>query len=799
MKRTGNLLQECFDSVLFDFSPTQKAARGSFQWVDNATLNRCPKPDGVARRLAHGRPQAAAAAETPGGDPESFVGVQTASALEYTRPCGPAQVNTTHCGEGFVAKGGDIVEKNMTLVDAQALCSATPSCVALTFRSNSSDCDGTVCEVMLKNQATYDAAPGWQSWVNERVPRPNPGPSPNSGHGVLYNAMIHPFTPMPVSGFIWFQGESDSAPPNNMTYSCLQRGLIQLWRQAFSSSSNAFFGFVELEPWFKQGSWNDGPPPELRAAQLESTSLPNVGFATATDCGDPLSADGSIHPRQKQLIGERLAAAALTLQYKTPTHYIPPAYRSAKELAAGTGEAMSVAISFSDVPTKLVAAWDICLTEMRAANGTWFSTGLSPRLCAWFTIVGSDGGRYNASAVPNDKQVVLTARADQSGVRAVATSFGWNSWPVNTIMTAEGLPLQPWSETSVHAYEVQAAPMMKVDDTGTTVGNCSTEEITVIEESANISGHLTISSFYGFDAFKMRGWVNLGVEGEGGLQAKLDAWTKYKIPSLYGKLPSSEVPGCADAVGCIFQFGHGLCPGWEASLEALVNSTILPNFGPDKALRGVFVGDELCCRNVTCWQSGLAPVAKKIRALLGPKAIIYTNECGKNFSDLITEVPPDFDLISADIYAGYKPGTNGTDEVAAAKAVYDGIFKKLHGHQKVLLVPGMFGCSDLKYFPLAAQEKNLVDKLNGYFNWAKSDSRIAGFNPWHYSTRKKGHAPPCDMELGPGGPRKESKVLMPSVIAKLEEIGQYIIMGQQQLRAAQSSKTDDAEGSLFSA
>ena len=169
-------------------------------------------------------------------------------------------------------------------------------------------------------------------------------------------------------------------------------------------------------------------------------------------------------------------------------------------------------------------------------------------------------------------------------------------------------------------------------------------------------------------------------------------------------------------------------------------------------------------------------------------------------------MPPDFDLISADVYAGYKPGSNGTDEVAAAKAVYEGIFSKLHGHQKVLLVPGVFGCSNLKYFPLAAQEKNLVDKLTGYFEWAKADTRISGFNPWHFSTRKKGHAPPCDMELGPGGPRKERKVLMPSVMAKLEEIGKYIIMGhdrqqqqqQQEEEAATwtSIKTDDVAGTM---
>ena len=51
----------------------------------------------------------------------------------------------------------------------------------------------------------------------------------------------------------------------------------------------------------------------------------------------------------------------------------------------------------------------------------------------------------------------------------------------------------------------------------------------------------------------------------------------------------------------------------------------------------------------------------------------------------------------------------------------------------------------------------------------------------HFNTREKAeHAPPCDMSLGPGGPHKEEhKVLMPRVMAKLQEIGKYIIATPQ--------------------
>ena len=53
-------------------------------------------------------------------------------------------------------------------------------------------------------------------------------------------------------------------------------------------------------------------------------------------------------------------------------------------------------------------------------------------------------------------------------------------------------------------------------------------------------------------------------------------------------------------------------------MSTLVRSEVLPNLGPASALRGVFLGDEVCCYNASCYASTLAPVAAKFRALLGP-------------------------------------------------------------------------------------------------------------------------------------------------------------------------------------
>jgi len=256
------------------------------------------------------------------------------------------------------------------------------------------------------------------------------GPDPNHGYGVLYNAMIAPLVlgPMAISSIIWFQGESNNG--QDALYACMQPGMIRQWRADFGNAA-AFFGFVEMEPWI------GGPVASFRPAQLAALSLPLVGYGTATDAGDPTGPDGSIHPRNKKLIGGRLAAAALDLQYKVPAApWRSPTYATGK--ASTSGASVSVTVTFTDVPTTLVPAADHCKTEL----------GVPAAQCAWFSIVGSDGKAYNATATPTGSSLVLTASVP-AGVTASASTFGYNSWPINTVMTAEGLPLQPWDVTPV--------------------------------------------------------------------------------------------------------------------------------------------------------------------------------------------------------------------------------------------------------------------------------------------------------------------------------------------------------------
>lgn len=262
------------------------------------------------------------------------------------------------------------------------------------------------------------------------------GPNPNAGHGVLFNAMIYPYTvgPMALSSFIWFQGESNCGGLPSY-YACAQSAMIQSWRGYFKNP-RAFFGFVTMEPWISgfKGTYLA----DFRVAQMTSAaSLPGVAFATGTDIGDPTGPFGSVHPRNKKAIGRRLAAAALTLLYSTPTPWEPPRLVASKAAPASGGSA--VTLTFAPVPTSLVAAEDHCKTEL----------GVSASQCAYFYIVGTDSKMYNASvtSVAGASVTIQATPPLPAGVTANGTSFGYGTWPINVVMSSENIPLLPWPAT----------------------------------------------------------------------------------------------------------------------------------------------------------------------------------------------------------------------------------------------------------------------------------------------------------------------------------------------------------------
>eukprot|EP01045_Picozoa_sp_COSAG04_P003918 COSAG04_NODE_164_length_21771_cov_415.923219_15_plen_304_part_00 len=106
------------------------------------------------------------------------------------------------------------------------------------------------------------------------------------------------------------------------------------------------------------------------------------------------------------------------------------------------------------------------------------------------------------------------------------------------------------------------------------------------------------------------------------------------------------------------------------------------------------------------------------------------------------------------------------------KAAFELVRPKLRPHQRMMLVPGIFGshhAPPVCNATLAETSKELVTKLDAYMAWAREEPLIAGFCPWHLLNRSvdQNWKPGCDQEVG--------AVAMPAVMAKLREMGEAIL------------------------
>ncbi|XP_067674175.1 sialate O-acetylesterase-like [Haliotis asinina] len=142
----------------------------------------------------------------------------------------------------------------------------------------------------------------------------------------LWNAMVYPLLNMTIYGTIWYQGESNADPQHGLDrYNCTFPAMIDDWRLKFSESSGGQtssmfpFGFVQIAP-FRSGKVVSGWP-SLRWHQTAdygyapNDKMKNTFMAVAMDLPDFTSQYGSIHPRDKLDVADRLYREAMIVAY----------------------------------------------------------------------------------------------------------------------------------------------------------------------------------------------------------------------------------------------------------------------------------------------------------------------------------------------------------------------------------------------------------------------------------------------------------------------------------------------------
>jgi sialate O-acetylesterase len=142
--------------------------------------------------------------------------------------------------------------------------------------------------------------------------------------------MVAPFTPYAIKGFLWYQGETDSAPDRVNLYAKLLPILIADWRRQWRQGNLPFL-FVQISSF-------DSPPENwglIRDSQRRTLDVANTGMAVTLDIGQR----DNVHPPDKQTVGARLALAGRALVYReTGLEFSGPLYRQTTR----EGEALEV-------------------------------------------------------------------------------------------------------------------------------------------------------------------------------------------------------------------------------------------------------------------------------------------------------------------------------------------------------------------------------------------------------------------------------------------------------------------------
>lgn len=231
---------------------------------------------------------------------------------------------------------------------------------------------------------------------------------PNNYPSLLYNAMLNPLIPYAIEGVLWYQGESNSSRAQQ--YKKAFPLLITDWRKKWNQGDFPFY-FVQLSSFnANNGNSNNGSMwAELREAQSQTLKLPNTAMCITTDIGNPID----IHPKNKQDVGERLAAIALKNVYNQNRICTGPTYKSMEI------QGNKVIVSFDNL-------------------GSGLSTPDKYGYVKGFEIAGADKVFYFAKAqIVNDKVMIYSEKVSNP----VAIHFGWaDDASDNNLYNKEGFP-----------------------------------------------------------------------------------------------------------------------------------------------------------------------------------------------------------------------------------------------------------------------------------------------------------------------------------------------------------------------
>jgi sialate O-acetylesterase len=267
--------------------------------------------------------------------------------------------------------------------------------------------------LILGDKTAIPLAGEWKGALSVDARPPHPMPLGFENYptmpAVLCEGMIEPLSPLSLCGVIWYQGEANAERAHQ--YRKLLPALIGDWRKIFRQDDLPFY-IVSLPAFMHRHSQPGSDDwAELREAQaLTARTVKHCGLAVTIDTGDP----DNIHPREKKVVGERLALCALAEQFGEKIPCQGPTWVSLKHLPG------ALKLRFAHTDGGLVVKGDK-LQE--------------------FSVAGEDRKWHWAEAKVEGESVIVSS-PDVPDPQAAR--YAWQANPAATLFNGAGLPAVPF-------------------------------------------------------------------------------------------------------------------------------------------------------------------------------------------------------------------------------------------------------------------------------------------------------------------------------------------------------------------
>lgn len=273
------------------------------------------------------------------------------------------------------------------------------------------------------------------------------------GHSELYNAMIYPLLTIPVTGILWYQGESNAGAP--VSYAKCFPEMIRQWRSDFTSHANIKasipFLFVQISSWPNGNS--DVIAVQRYAQSLAVKAEPLVAMAVAADIGDPAGPFHPIHPPAKQEVSRRLFLGAQKFIFNdqstpitgpTPVKYMVDRWNASwGDFHFGTGR-VSLCHAMHCFGVRIYFDQPVVIKN---------SYGRDYGLSSGFQLVSKTGGYPNSQPFAFYGHYDASQMAIQVNITSIFSSdktefelqYAWADYPEMTLFNSNGLPVVPFN------------------------------------------------------------------------------------------------------------------------------------------------------------------------------------------------------------------------------------------------------------------------------------------------------------------------------------------------------------------